>query len=117
MDEAERCHKICYLAYGQLLARGTADEVIAASNLRTWTVTARSQRRVHRLARDLTGRNGVDIVAPFGTTLHVSGTKEDALERAIAPHRSDPDLHWTKDQPTLEDVFILMMNQTRDNFQ
>lgn len=117
MDEAERCHKICYLAYGQLLARGTADEVIAASNLRTWTVTARSQKRVHRLARDLTGRNGVDIVAPFGTTLHVSGTKEDALERAIAPHRSDPDLHWTKDQPTLEDVFILMMNQTRDNFQ
>lgn len=117
MDEAERCHKICYLAYGQLLARGTADEVIAASNLQTWTVTGSSQKRILRLARDLKGRNGVDIIAPFGTTLHVSGTREDALERAIAPYRNDADLSWTRDKPTLEDVFILMMNQSQDNFQ
>ena len=34
MDEAERCHKICYLAYGKLLARGTVDEVIEQSGLR-----------------------------------------------------------------------------------
>ena len=29
MDEAERCHEIAYIAYGKLMARGTADEVIA----------------------------------------------------------------------------------------
>lgn len=117
MDEAERCHKICYLAYGQLLARGTADEVIAASNLKTWTVTAPSQKRIHRLARDLGGHHGVDIVAPFGTVLHVSGTNETTLEQAIAPYRREADLTWKADQPTLEDVFILMMKQTPDNFQ
>ena len=117
MDEAERCHKICYLAYGELLARGTAKEVIDASHLRTWTVTAASQKKIHRLARDLNGRAGVDIVAPFGTTLHVSGTDAGALSRAIAPFRNDADLTWAEDQPTLEDVFILMMNQSADNFQ
>ena len=117
MDEAERCHKICYLAYGQLLARGTADEVIASSKLKTWTVTGPSQKRIHRLARDLQGRNGVDIVAPFGSILHVSGTNEDALERTIAPFRTEAGLHWQKDNPTLEDVFILMMNRSQDNFQ
>lgn len=117
MDEAERCHKICYLAYGRLLARGTADEVIAASNLQTWTVTAASQKRIHRLARDLSGRQGVDIVAPFGTILHVSGTNEAALEQAVAPYRSETGLTWKRDHPTLEDVFILMMKQTPDNFQ
>ncbi len=117
MDEAERCHKICYLAYGQLLARGTADEVIAASNLQTWTVTAASQKRIHRLARDLNGRHGVDIVAPFGTVLHVSGTNAAALDQAIAPYRSEAGLTWKQDEPTLEDVFILMMKQTPDNFQ
>ena len=117
MDEAERCHKICYLAYGQLLARGTADEVIAASNLQTWTVTAASQKHIHRLARDLTGRHGVDIVAPFGTVLHVSGTNEAALVQAISPYRSEAGLTWNQDEPTLEDVFILMMKQTPDNFQ
>lgn len=117
MDEAERCHKICYLAYGQLLARGTAEEVIAASNLQTWTVTAPTQKRIHRLARDLDGRHGVDIVAPFGTVLHVSGTNEAALEKAIAPYRGEAGLTWKQDHATLEDVFILMMKQTPDNFQ
>lgn len=117
MDEAERCHKICYLAYGQLLARGTAEEVIASSKLKTWTVTGPSQKRIHRLARDLQNRNGVDIVAPFGSILHVSGTNEDALERAIAPFRNEAGLQWNKDSPTLEDVFILMMNRSQDNFQ
>ena len=117
MDEAERCHKICYLAYGQLLARGTADEVIAASGLKTWTVTGPSQPRIHRLARDLDGRNGVDMIAPFGTILHVSGKNPQTLEQAISPYRNDRDLVWKQDQPTLEDVFILMMKQTQDNFQ
>jgi ABC-2 type transport system ATP-binding protein len=117
MDEAERCHKICYLAYGKLLARGTANEVIAKSDLRTWTVTGPSQKRIHQLARELNGRHGVDIVAPFGTILHVSGTDEEALERAIKPYRGEADLTWKEDQATLEDVFILMMKQTPDNFQ
>ena len=29
MDEAERCHDIAYILNGQLIARGTGDEVIA----------------------------------------------------------------------------------------
>ena len=28
MDEAERCHEIAYIAYGELMARGTAEEII-----------------------------------------------------------------------------------------
>lgn len=117
MDEAERCHKICYLAYGHLLARGTSDEVIAQSGLLTWTVSSTSQKRIHRLARDLATRNGVDIVAPFGNVLHVSGTNREALARAVTPYRDETGLVWKEDAPTLEDVFILMMKQTPDNFQ
>ena len=30
MDEAERCHEIAYIAYGELLTHGTVEEVIAA---------------------------------------------------------------------------------------
>ena len=29
MDEAERCHEIAYIAFGELLAKGTAKEVVA----------------------------------------------------------------------------------------
>src|SRR5690606_28505634 len=38
MDEAERCHEIAYLAYGRLLARGTAESVVRDSRLVTWSV-------------------------------------------------------------------------------
>ena len=116
MDEAERCHKICYLAYGKLLARGTVDEVIRQSGLVTWLVSGNSQRRINRLARDLAGRNGVAMVAPFGATLHVSGANDNALDAAIAPFRGDGDLAWRKVEPTLEDVFIHMMQSASDNF-
>ncbi|WP_081026072.1 ABC transporter ATP-binding protein, partial [Ralstonia solanacearum] len=33
MDEAERCHKLAYIAYGELLAQGTAADVIASQRL------------------------------------------------------------------------------------
>src|SRR5262249_26272191 len=36
MDEAERCHEIAYIAYGNLLAQGTVEKVIAQSNLTTY---------------------------------------------------------------------------------
>jgi ABC-2 type transport system ATP-binding protein len=31
MDEAERCHELVYIAYGKVLARGTAAEIVAAA--------------------------------------------------------------------------------------
>src|SRR5262249_14044508 len=39
MDEAERCHKLAYIAFGKLMAQGTAEEVIAGQKLTTWEVT------------------------------------------------------------------------------
>ena len=38
MDEAERCHRISYISYGHMLARGTVDEVVAASGLSTFVL-------------------------------------------------------------------------------
>ena len=40
------------------------------------------------------GKPGVDMVAPFGTSLHVSGRDGAALEAAVAPYRADPRLRW-----------------------
>ena len=41
MDEAERCHEIAYIAYGELLTHGTVDQVIAGSGSSpTWSVAA-----------------------------------------------------------------------------
>lgn len=113
MDEAERCHDIAYIAYGKLMARGTADEVIAQSGLVTFRAEGAG---ADRLSRELASKPGVAMAAPFGAALHVSGTDRAALEAAIAPFRKSP-LVWTEVQPTLEDVFIRLMSGAEDNFR
>ncbi len=114
MDEAERCHEIAYIAYGYLLAHGTVEEVIAKSALSTWTVTGDD---LHTLQDQLAGQPGVDMVAPFGNSLHVSGRDRAALEATIAPWRENKALHWQHGAPSLEDVFIELMTRSKDNFQ
>ncbi|MGH8733465.1 MAG: ABC transporter ATP-binding protein, partial [Burkholderiales bacterium] len=91
MDEAERCHEIAYIAYGVLLTHGTVPEVVARSALKTWTV---SGPELHGLAQRLTGVAGVDMVASFGASLHVSGRDPAALDAALAPYRADRTLEW-----------------------
>ncbi len=113
MDEAERCHDIAYIAYGALLARGTAEEVIAAANVVTWRGEGRG---IDRLAGELLKDPAVEMAAPFGLALHVSGSDPEALERALAPYRRPP-LRWTRVEPTLEDVFIHLMRSVEDNYQ
>ena len=59
---------------------------------------------------------GVDMVAPFGTALHVSGRDAGTLKAAIAPLRRTGAQQWRRDAPTLEDVFIDLMSRSTDNF-
>jgi ABC-2 type transport system ATP-binding protein len=117
MDEAERCHEIAYIAYGVLLAHGTVEEVIASAHLVTYTVGAANGEGLSGLAEELAKTPGVDMVAPFGSSLHVSGRDEAALAAAIAPYRDRPHLTWTRSNPSLEDVFIDLMGKAKDNFQ
>jgi ABC-2 type transport system ATP-binding protein len=106
MDEAERCHRLAYIAYGTLLVKGTIDEVIAHQTLCTWVV---SGPELVELETALERRSGVAHVTPFGNSLHVVGTSEQALLDAIAPFRADARYTWSQSTPTLEDVFIHLM--------
>ena len=111
MDEAERCHEIAYIFNSDLIARGTGDEVIARSGLVTFEAEG---PRADRLAQELAGKPGVDMAAPFGQALHVSGTDRAKLEAAIEPFRRDP-WRWTEVSPSLEDVFIQLMREHGGN--
>jgi len=113
MDEAERCHQLAYLSFGRLLARGTAEEVVAAAHLATWSVTGPD---LAALSEQLQSRPGVQQTAAFGNELHVSGDDPAALEQAIAEFRAGP-REWRRIEPGLEDVFIHLMDQSRDNVQ
>jgi ABC-2 type transport system ATP-binding protein len=99
------------------LTRGTVHDVIAHSHLTTFTVNTIDGQNLTALADELKTDPGVEMVAPFGTSLHVSGRDEAALEAAIAPYRGRPGLDWERGSPSLEDVFIDLMGSAKDNFQ
>jgi ABC-2 type transport system ATP-binding protein len=113
MDEAERCHRIIYIAYGKVVARGTVPEVIAASGLHTIVVKGGDGAA---LVRRLKGREGIEQVAPFGNDLHVVGLDPRLLERSVAEAITGRDAVAAPDATSLEDVFIRLMSSSLDNY-
>ena len=109
MDEAERCHRLAFILNGNLLTHGTVDEVVEKANLTTWAVTGPD---VLKLAERLSENPAVEQAAPFGNALHVSGDDPAALEKAIAPFRSDQ-YKWRQVESGLEDVFIHLMERAK----
>jgi ABC-2 type transport system ATP-binding protein len=116
MDEAERCHRLAYISYGNLLAKGTTQEIIKASKLTTYVVESEeNDKNLSKLAHELRNIKTIQQAVAFGTNLHVSSDKPEELEAAIAPFRHSP-YRWTKINSNLEDVFINLMSKSKDNF-
>ena len=113
MDEAERCHRLAYIAYGRLLTTGTAAEVVASQALFTWSVAGPNLGAV---AENLRHQPGIGQVTPFGNTLHVTGRVEAEMKAALAALIDDDDYRVEPIDLTLEDVFISLMAGASDNF-
>lgn len=113
MDEASRCHKLAYIAYGKLLAQGTAGEIVDSQALSSWAIHGTGLMELQDNLRDLPG---VDQTVIFGDSLHVSGVDAAALERSV--HTATAEKRWRieKIDTGLEDVFIYMMGRSADNF-
>ena len=112
MDEAVRCHKLAYIAYGKLLAQGTAQEVIASQHLSTWAIYG---GRLSELQDDLRRRPGVEQTVTFGDVLHVSGSDQETLRRTVAEAARAGGRRAEPVETSLEDVFIYLMSQAEDN--
>ena len=112
MDEAERCHKINYIAYGRLIARGTVAEMVRDAGLATVVLQGAGVAEAARLLRS---RAGVDQVAAYGKTLHVIGRDRVALLRAATEVAGLTGAQLTESASSLEDVFIQLMGEAQDN--
>lgn len=118
MDEAERCHELSYISEGRLLVRGTPAELIAGAGLATCAIAAddpaRDPAQLSALAHRLRALPALRSVASFGATLHVSATSQAALDAALAPF-SDQRIKISAMHPSLEDVFIVLMQDSQRN--
>ena len=107
MDEAERCHRLAYIAYGHLLATGTVGEIVAQEGLFTYEISGPD---LYGYIDKLRGLPGVEQVVAFGVTLHVSGRDGDALAASLAPYGAPP-LTLRRIASNLEEVFISLMRK------
>jgi ABC-2 type transport system ATP-binding protein len=114
MDEAERCHRINYIAYGRLVARGTVAEVVEGAGLTTFILEGSGTPEAARRLRTLPG---VDQVAPYGNTLHVIGRDAKRLRASAEGVAIATGTTLRPADTSLEDVFIQLMGEAQDNMQ
>jgi ABC-2 type transport system ATP-binding protein len=114
MDEAERCHKLAYIAYGKLMTQGSAEEIIASQGLATWEVAGDD---LATIAERLRGKPGVEQIAAFGSALHVTGRDAAALEATLRGVAAGERCRAEPARTGLEDVFIHLTEQATDNYE
>lgn len=110
MDEAERCHRIGYLAWGKLVVHGTVGEVLANSKIATWTVTGADLPRAMGAIRALPG---VESATAFGASLHVAAADAERVGPGLDALKREYELEVARASPTLEDIFIHTMSLVR----
>ncbi len=110
MDEAERCTRLAYLAYGDLMLTGTVDDVIHATRLKTWEV--QGEQATHLLQK-IKNIQGVNQAALFGRYIHLSGFNKQAIEEGLVQLGKTTSFTWKAITPTLEDAFISLVEQTQ----
>ncbi|MBL8531286.1 MAG: ABC transporter ATP-binding protein [Hyphomonadaceae bacterium] len=115
MDEAVQCDSIAYIAYGKKLLDAPTAEIPNQIGLFAWRVSGRPLQEAQRL---LEAQPGVDLVARFGTAVHVCGKDRAALEAAArAAKAAFPHVEIAPIETGFEEIFIYLMSGSVDNFQ
>jgi ABC-2 type transport system ATP-binding protein len=109
MDEAERCTRLAYLAYGDLIITGTVADVIQATYLNTWEIKGDITTHLLQAVKEIIGANQVAL---FGRSIHVCGVDKQAIESGLKLLEKTADMTWAAIEPTLEDAFIQLVEQS-----
>lgn len=107
MDEAERCHRVAYLSYGNLLANGSIQSIIAAQKLITYKI---SGEKLTELENTLLKKSGIEQTVIFGNSLFVTARNENML-KSVLLQVVNPRYEICKVQTTLEDAFTWLMKR------
>lgn len=105
MDEAERCNRLAYIVFGQLMTEGTVSEIIKHVSLTTWAAHGKD---LAELSNKLRGMPGVEQVIAWGNELRICGTDSNLLKQTVSRF---PNYTWELAGTSLEEVFIHLVNE------
>lgn len=108
MDEAERCTRLAYVAYGDLLIEGNVDDVIQATKLITWNVSGAITTELLQKIKALTG---VEQASLFGREIHACGYDKDIIATGLKELSNNYKINYTLIDSTLEDAFISLVSR------
>ncbi len=111
MDEAERCTRIAYLAYGELLTTGTVAEVIEHTRLKTWEIKGNVTTTLLQLVKKIPG---IIQSVLFGNLIHACGYDTELIEAGLAELKTKYNIQWMPIASTLEDAFISLVNKSSE---
>jgi ABC-2 type transport system ATP-binding protein len=104
MDEAERCNRLAYVVYGNLLAEGTIPEIIAHANLTSYVGRGNDFQKIYN---QIQNEKGVLQVVPWGNEWRICGIDDDLLNQAMKKYST---IAWRRVDTTLEEVFIHLVS-------
>lgn len=112
MDEAERCHNIIYIAYGNIMAQGSVDFVIKNAALHTLELEGKN---LNELQQQLSNIPNIITMALFGEKLHICGTEGNYLQKQLEPILKKYKISCRETETSLEDAFIYYLKQAGEN--
>lgn len=112
MDEAERCNELVYIAYGNLMVKGTIDKVIAQTKLKTIEVKGNN---LSQLQSKLEQNTEITTMSLFGGVLRLCSQDEQKLIEIIKPFQKQYNLLWRQSNTYLEDAFIYYLQKAKEN--
>ncbi len=110
MDEAARCHRVGLMENGSLLATDKPAELIAKFD--AWLYAFHSPDMYRRI-EELRQYPGIRMAILFGDSVHLIADEpleREAFEAYLDARGFDPNRHWERITPGVEDCFINMQN-------
>lgn len=105
IDEAERCNRLAYIIYGNLLVCGTLAEITQQVGISTW---AAQGENLDELVSLLSKEPSHYRVVTFGNEIKVSSMDHAQLEKTIQHYTQ---WNWRKVPTDLEEIFIHLVEK------
>lgn len=109
MDEAERCHYIAYLVYGELLTFGKLCDVMNYRYISTFAIKG---DRLSILEKSLIQHPAIAITTLFGNVLRVTGEEKESLCRAL--DNIPKNFSYEEVDSSLDDILSLLLKKKLD---